>query len=69
MHSSVYILSAVKRSMAEMQCSQTVKSFCNAVKWSSSKNDGQDFRLDPGHSCDYGVRTCQWECHPFAAVS
>ena len=46
------LLSAIKRSTAEiidnsiyaeMQRSQTVKSFCDAVKWSSSKNEGQDF--------------------------
>ena len=39
------ILSAVKWSTAEIQRSRSngQESFCNAVKWSSSKNDGQDF--------------------------
>ena len=43
----------VKRSTAEMQRSQMVKSFCNAVKWSCSKRESRF--LDPGRSCDYGV--------------
>ena len=42
-HAFVRILSAVKRSMAEIQHIQTVKTFCDVVKWSSSKNDGQNF--------------------------
>ena len=34
--------------------------FCDAVKWSSSKNDGQDFLTPVTALHDYG----EWECHP-----
>ena len=54
---SLHILPAVKRSLAEIQCSQTVKSLF--VMWSSGqaeKNDGKNFLTPAGRSSDYGVK-------------
>ena len=54
MHSSVYY----RRSSGQRLNYSTVKQsgvFCDAVKWSSSKNDGQDFLTPAGRSSDYGI--------------